>query len=155
MSRPAFVVELYVNPSSSRADFTHVPNVDYDQTVARHLIKTIKSSGKFCKSLGPYVYTSIEDSSGVMIVSVDTALFGFATIDIDTKTNMLHVDVLCANKDAKGLGVGTFILDQLMVLATHNGLRGVQLTATNAAAAFYIKNGFTADKNNIMTKYSL
>lgn len=154
MSRPAFVVELYVNPTAdtdyfSRVDF--LPIVSHD--VTRHLIKTVKSSGKFCKSLGQYVYSSIEESDSIMVVSVDNALYGFATVDVDTKSRMLHVDVLCANKDIKGMGVGTFILDQLMLLATHIGLRGVQLTATNSAADFYIKNGFTQDNHNNMTKY--
>lgn len=141
-------MELYVNP-----DVNIDGIVDYNQDVAKHLINVVKSSGKFCKSLGQYVYTSIEESDGIMIVSVDNALYGFATLDVDTKSRMLHVDVLCANKDTKGMGVGTEIINQLLLLAAQTGLRGIQLTATNSAAAFYLKNGFTVDKNNNMTRY--
>lgn len=63
--------------------------------------------------------------------------------------NSYHISVICINKDFRGKGIGSFIVDDLIVLAKSKGKNKITLHSLKDSKKFYEKLGFKAMKDGV------
>ena len=66
---------------------------------------------------------------------------GFATLKMDTITQTMTIDVICAEK-----GVGSHLMNTIELIAKDASFAEIKLESVTDAVGFYLKNGFSCDK---------
>jgi len=106
---------------------------------------TADESNKLCIGIKKKNITQNVNTSDVIItVLIDTVINGFVTMNLQGDTQTIHIGLICANNNYKG--IGSRIMNIVESIASHASFSEIKLESVTNAVGFYIKQGYSCDK---------
>lgn len=100
---------------------------------------------KLCKGLKfERINQTLLNSDAILVVLTNNKVIGFATLKFLGDSQILYIDVICANLDHKG--IGSLMMDLITLIAENSSLSEIKLDSVTNAVGFYLKKGFSCDK---------
>lgn len=130
-----------------------------------HIIADLHRNGRpdmFPNLVSKYDLTQVkerlsQENSGVFVATLDETVVGYVFCDIITEGDgkTLYVDDLCVSPSARGLGIGTKLMDRAVEYGRESGCRFLMLNVwefNESAVRFYEKYGLKTRTRHLEKK---
>ena len=140
-----YTKEIVTTSLASKFDKIENSLEEFNRIQTQIISTTVTESENLCVGIKKVNITqNVNTSDVIMTVLIDTVLRGFVTMNLQGDTQTIHIGLICANNNYKG--IGSYIMNIVESIATHASFSEIKLESVTNAVGFYIKKGYSCDK---------